>query len=483
MKKINRLFAVLLSLSLLFSVLQVDALAASAAGCSMSNITYTVGYTYGQFSDVDESKWYGEDGQQVISTACRLGLMQGSGSGFSPESSVSLAEAITMAARLHNLYCGSPVDFKQGTPWYKVYTDYAVEEGIISAADFAGTNSRPDYTRAATRAEMAYIFANTLPGEELSGINNVVSIPDVSTGTHYSDSIFLLYRAGVLTGDQTGTFYPDRSINRASAAAILARVALPDMRKSFTLGKDNGVLPWYDIYSKGMWIDSAEKLEDLYTDAVIRRIDSFQVKTTENVLDTFYAAGVMFDFNVSQVLYEYEYKTGLLKISISYTLFGEVEALGITEDATARASSKALAYDKRLNAIEDSILTAGMTDREKCKAIHDYMIRNYEYDQNFMDASYSFAGLLDNGVGVCQGYAQLFYLLANRAGVFCEMLTGSADGTGTGYYEDHIWNVVYLDNNWYHIDVTFDDPIGGGGRIYYNYFLISSKQISGDHKW
>jgi hypothetical protein len=127
-----------------------------------------------------------------------------------------------MAARLNNLYYGSPVTFSQGAVWYQVYVDYAVSRGIVGEEDFQG-----NYTRAATRAEMAYIFANALPGQEYSAISTVEILPDVDGSTHFVDSIYLLYRAGVLTGDGTGAFHPDTSIDRASAAAILSRVALP----------------------------------------------------------------------------------------------------------------------------------------------------------------------------------------------------------------------------------------------------------------
>jgi transglutaminase/protease-like cytokinesis protein 3 len=63
------------------------------------------------------------------------------------------------------------------------------------------------------------------------------------------------------------------------------------------------------------------------------------------------------------------------------------------------------------------------------------------------------------------------------------MLTGFADGSGTGNYVSHGWNIVYVDDAWYHIDVTFDDPIGGGGSIINDYFLITGEEIAADHTW
>lgn len=145
---------------------------------------------------------------------------------FDPEGTITIAEAIAMAARLHNICMSGSGEFTQGTPWYDVYVNYAIENGIIRNDDFR------DYSLKATRAEMAYIFASAVP-KTLVKINNVGSIPDVNENTKYHDSIFLLYRAGVLTGnDASGTFAPDTEITRAQAAAIITRIAIPSERKT-----------------------------------------------------------------------------------------------------------------------------------------------------------------------------------------------------------------------------------------------------------
>lgn len=72
----------------------------------------------------------------------------------------------------------------------------------------------------------------------LPSINNVQTLPDVTGSTKYSQEIFSLYNAGVLTGsDVFGTFKPNDNIIRAEAAAILTRVALPAQRKTVVLMK------------------------------------------------------------------------------------------------------------------------------------------------------------------------------------------------------------------------------------------------------
>jgi len=192
----------------------------------MSNFKSTGAYMISQFTDVNEDQWYGLNDQKVIARAFEYGLMKGnSATTFNPTGNVTVAEAITIAARVHSIYATGAGNFAQGNPWYQVYVDYAVANEII--ADKYFTN----FARAATRAEMAFIFSRSLPSGEFTEINTINSLPDVISGTPYRESILMLYRAGILTGSDTlGTFYPANNVTRAEAAAIISRVILPDTR-------------------------------------------------------------------------------------------------------------------------------------------------------------------------------------------------------------------------------------------------------------
>ena len=192
----------------------------------MANFVKVNTYVRGQFTDVNETAWYGYDQQKVIAGAFEYGLMQGnSATIFNPLGNVTIVEALAIASRVHSIYMTGSADFTQGVPWYTVYVEYAVRTGIIMSSDFTET-SRP-----ATRAEMAYIFSRALPQSEFAAQNTVNALPDVTSATRYSEPILLLYRAGVLAGsDAQGTFYPSNPITRAEAAAIITRVILPDSR-------------------------------------------------------------------------------------------------------------------------------------------------------------------------------------------------------------------------------------------------------------
>jgi len=194
---------------------------------TMSNFTKAKTYKPAQFTDVNENAWYGYSDQKVIANAFEYGLMQGSGSTFNPIGNMTIAEAVTIAARVHHIYNGGDGVFTQGSPWYQVYVNYAIDKGIINSGTFS------NYNKTATRAEMAYIFSRCIPTAEFVSKNTVNSLPDVSSSTPYRDAIIMLYEAGVVAGnDSIGTFNPGSNITRAEASAIISRVILPAARLS-----------------------------------------------------------------------------------------------------------------------------------------------------------------------------------------------------------------------------------------------------------
>ena len=137
------IIALTLGLVLLLS-LPLTALAAEG----FDNFSRDITYADGKFADVSD-QWFAAS----VKDAYELGLMIGqSESRFAPDSSVTLAEAITMACRLHSIYCTGQADFVQALPWYQPYVDYAVENGIIAEGAYADLNA------VATRAQYAAIY-------------------------------------------------------------------------------------------------------------------------------------------------------------------------------------------------------------------------------------------------------------------------------------------------------------------------------------
>lgn len=176
------------------------------------------------FVDVKPEDWEYDS----VRLAYENNLMQGvSAQKFDPNGKLTIAQAITMAARTHHNFHQSQESFKVQEPWYQAYVDYAINQRIINKDDFK------DYSRTITRAEMAYIFANTLPESEYEEINQLTKLPDVNDTTPYTESIFKLFRAGVLQGNQYRSFSPNLYIHRSEVAAIVVRLLKPEMRITF----------------------------------------------------------------------------------------------------------------------------------------------------------------------------------------------------------------------------------------------------------
>lgn len=193
----------------------------------MLNFQYVNTYKSGQFTDVAADEWYSDS----VGAAYRMGLMSGeSADYFNVAGQITVAQTIVMAARMHKIYNTGSSRFESGATWYAPYVNYAMENGII-----AGSPSLDD---AATRAQFVDILSRALPKDAFEQINEITAntIPDVKTGDEYADSIYMLYRAGIVTGSNSrGAFRPESSISRAEAAAIITRMTDKSLRQSFTL--------------------------------------------------------------------------------------------------------------------------------------------------------------------------------------------------------------------------------------------------------
>ena len=98
------------------------------------------------------------------------------------------------------------------------------------------TRDFANYNAPIKRCDFADIMAAALPAAALSAINDIEQIPDVAKSEVYAGRVYTLYRAGVLTGNNArGTFGPETSISRATAAAIVTRMADSALRQSVTL--------------------------------------------------------------------------------------------------------------------------------------------------------------------------------------------------------------------------------------------------------
>ena len=130
--------------------------------------------------------------------------------------------------------------------------------------------------------------------------------------------------------------------------------------------------------------------------------------------------------------------------------------------------------DKKIDNILATIIKPYMTDHEKVKAVHDYIVLNGKYDTSYI--YYSDYNLLTEGKSVCNGYAILTYNMLNKLNIPVKFVFGTSNS------QSHVWNMVKLGNNWFHLDTTWNDPVPDKENIAsYDYYMLTDNEILKDH--
>lgn len=144
---------------------------------------------------------------------------------------------------------------------------------------------------------------------------------------------------------------------------------------------------------------------------------------------------------------------GDLLTEFGYTYYsnGELSGLVAALEPVYNSEYNETAFEYEINYILSKTIAPEMSDIDKLLSLHDYLTDTITYAAPSM-TSYTSYGAIVNRVAVCQGYSLAFKLLCDRAGLDCGYAVSTA--------ENHMWNIVGLDGNYYHIDVTHDDPTG-----------------------
>lgn len=125
--------------------------------------------------------------------------------------------------------------------------------------------------------------------------------------------------------------------------------------------------------------------------------------------------------------------------------------------------------------ILETTVSADMTTENKIKAIHDYIINQTKYDKDRSDNkvkqyhSDTAYGALIEHYAICGGYADSMKLFLDKLNIDNYKISS----------ENHIWNLVNLNGSWYHLDLTWDDPVTNTGEdvLEYDYFLITTDEL------
>lgn len=116
-------------------------------------------------------------------------------------------------------------------------------------------------------------------------------------------------------------------------------------------------------------------------------------------------------------------------------------------------------------------ITAKNVTKDTIKKIHDYIIKTTSYDEEYEQSNEiteanKATGALFKKKALCSGYADAFALFMDKINIPNFKVTS----------EDHVWNAVYFNNKWYHVDTTWDDDETNRLNTT-NFFLINTKEL------
>ena len=137
----------------------------------------------------------------------------------------------------------------------------------------------------------------------------------------------------------------------------------------------------------------------------------------------------------------------------------------------------------------EGMMKTDLTTKDKIKVFHDYIINTTKYDKEragrlnareFKNSeSHTATGLLKNHLALCGGYSDIMSIYLSRLNIPNIRISA----------EKHVWNLVYIDNKWLHIDATWDDPVTNTGKqiLIHDYYLIDTatlmKQDTVEHNY
>ena len=433
-------------------------LAVSAATTDTAETELTAANT---FSDVEPDDWFYED----VTTLTGLGILNGYPDGlFHPEREITTAEFIKV------LLCTDPEStFEPIVPdsspysghWASVYIAEALHRGILTENELA-TGFDPDAP--ISRSDMTKMMIRAL-GIEPARIDDPFSdISDMYASTAYNE--YLL--RGYPTADGSRTYNGSASALRSEAAAIAVRVI--EYREDSYAYKRDAIL------------SNAEE-NILTTESEL--IDLFYILNREFITEFTFETPIPISiwqqyYQHSNIIFvEYFYSSS---VSINYVKGGTEYTIILQYDRDID-ELKALhaKADEKADAILDSIITDSMSDYDKVKAIHDYIILNCEYDfDNYLLGTIPSESRMSYGVlcehkAVCQGYTAAFNLLCGKAGIRSIAIGGYAPNSS----EDHSWNMVLIGGQIYYVDTTHDDPVPDRkGRTSYKYFYLTEAEMT-----
>ena len=442
----------------------------------------------GQFGDVDAEQWF----YPYVAAGYEYALFGGRDNGFAPDADITVAELLTLSARIRAAYDGDTIEPATGDrPWYMPYATYLYEKGLLDIAILDAGFDTP-----ATRAQLAGIFAFSLPEDCFDGLNTALVtdayasgdyISDVDEYTPYQPQILWLYRQGLLAGmDDAGSYWPDEPTSRAETAAVVTRMVDPALRIALewsvfppwsAVGTTfASLVPLPDSASISPAFDDADAV-----DAAVRQMlamDEHSVSLRYSYALTRSEAAALANVFTARVksYCEQMYNSVLCRTFSNGAAVLTFSATACSDEDLARYRDETMA---KAIEVHDMLwatgqLTEDMNEYEIARVYFLWLCDHCEYDYRGANDDYSlshiaYSALLD-GKAVCDGYTGAYNLFLKMEGIDCYAL----------HNDTHIWTVAVLDGTEYHIDATWGDQ---SGRIDTRYFGMTAAQSYQEHAW
>lgn len=218
-------------------------------------------------------------------------------------------------------------------------------------------------------------------------------------------------------------------------------------------------------------------IQNYYDSTILSKIKltgNYTRVDTGGVLIELYTSDNGIKFTVKKGVTYLDFKEGYYGPGLHYKLEPKVLKSTDKVNMNLQIDSRYKKLYAKLDPIIKKIIKKGMTDKEKVKAIHDYVIKAITYDSRYQneDTLENLMISIEKGRGVCGDYALLFKHLCDRASIPCVY-------EAEFFLMQHAWNAVYINGDWRFVDTTWDDD--DNGKIKYTYFLVDKYTFMKDH--
>lgn len=293
--------------------------------------------------------------------------------------------------------------------------------------------------------------------------------------------IFLLICLGIVAGVLYFTVNPDAISNLAYSISNVFETPYDEYNEEFRINEikisENSY--YYNKLTeqqKNIYTAIANGVKSLTNDVKLKKYEYIDSETTMKDVEVALHKFLLDHPEVYYMddKYTVSTKTGITGTGVIVGLtyqFGSIEELN---NSIARLNSK---FDEILN---EAIIEKGK-DFENEQKIHDVLSKKvtyYEYeDLSKIPSKYhTIEGTLTENLAVCDGLAKTFQILLDKVGIKSIIVSGSLNGTS------HAWNMVQLEDGWYHTDITSDNSIKTEKKVvFHSYFNINTETIKKTH--